>query len=90
MNGTIEMCGKGLNFSIAARKLEVIDLNAMPLPDLFPALVTERALTQLVAMAREEDLGTAGDITSESAIPPDQRGGAAGARATSGHLYAGG
>jgi nicotinate-nucleotide pyrophosphorylase (carboxylating) len=52
----------------------VLDLNALTLPDLFDALVSDKSLVQLIRAARDEDLGSAGDITSASVIEPAQRG----------------
>jgi nicotinate-nucleotide pyrophosphorylase (carboxylating) len=45
-----------------------VDLNALPLPALFAQLVGEKALHALLELAREEDLGGAGDVTSDAMI----------------------
>jgi len=52
----------------------MIDLNALQLPDLFPALVSDRDLARLLNAARDEDLGSGGDVTSESIIDPCRSG----------------
>ncbi len=46
----------------------MIDLNGLPLPRLFGALVADGSLDRLLEAARIEDLGAAGDVTSESAV----------------------
>ncbi len=55
----------------------MVDLNTLPLPELFRALVDEDALARLVELARAEDVGEQGDITSDSIIPRTTRGRAA-------------
>ncbi len=57
-----------------------IDLNALSLPELFRALTRDGLTQRLLELARDEDLGTNGDVTSEVSIPLDRR---AIARATS-------
>ncbi len=42
----------------------MIDLNALPLPELFEALTSDGSLRRLLAAARHEDLGDAGDVTT--------------------------
>jgi nicotinate-nucleotide pyrophosphorylase (carboxylating) len=54
----------------------VLDLNQLSLQDLLPALDTSDALTRLLAIAVEEDLGPGGqpgDVTSQCSIPADRR-----------------
>lgn len=46
----------------------MLDLNAMPLDDLFAALVEPADLRDLFARARREDLGDPGDITSQLTV----------------------
>jgi len=46
------------------------DLNELPPDRLFEALVDRDRLERLVALALEEDLGTAGDVTTEAMVPP--------------------
>lgn len=49
----------------------VLDLNALPLPDLFHALTVDGLFRRTLEIARSEDLGAAGDITTDSIIPED-------------------
>jgi nicotinate-nucleotide pyrophosphorylase (carboxylating) len=42
----------------------VIDLNALPLPQLFDQLTADGSLDRLLEAARHEDLGDAGDVTT--------------------------
>jgi nicotinate-nucleotide pyrophosphorylase (carboxylating) len=51
--------------------LAVIDLNALPLPALFGELTRDGSLSRLLAACREEDLGLAGDVTTQSIVPPE-------------------
>jgi nicotinate-nucleotide pyrophosphorylase (carboxylating) len=46
----------------------VIDLNALSLPRLFDELTADGSLDRLLEAARHEDLGRAGDVTTESMI----------------------
>lgn len=48
-------------------------LNETPLPELFDTLCPERELAELIARARTEDLGEAGDVTSMVTIDADQQ-----------------
>jgi nicotinate-nucleotide pyrophosphorylase (carboxylating) len=48
------------------------DLNALSLPKLFATLTADGSLTRLIDAALAEDLGAAGDITSESIIKVGQ------------------
>ncbi len=48
------------------------DLNAMPLAELFAELNPTATLQRLLSAALDEDLGRAGDVTSESIIDPDR------------------
>jgi nicotinate-nucleotide pyrophosphorylase (carboxylating) len=53
----------------------VQDLNQLSLSDLLPALSVNDAITRLLAIAVEEDLGPGaqpGDVTSQCSIPPDR------------------
>jgi nicotinate-nucleotide pyrophosphorylase (carboxylating) len=43
----------------------VIDLNALPLPQLFDELTADGSLDRLLETVRREDLGEAGDVTTE-------------------------
>lgn len=52
----------------------MIDLNALDLSDLWPALVDQRRLRTLLELARDEDLGAAGDVTSRFTIEAGRRG----------------
>lgn len=57
----------------------VQDLNALPLPALFTALIGnprahDSPLRRLLDLARDEDLGHLGDITSFASIPEHQQG----------------
>lgn len=57
----------------------MVDLNALPLPELYAELARTGLVTRLLELARDEDLGdarspTRGDITSEAAVPPGERG----------------
>lgn len=47
-----------------------VDLNELPLDRLFATLVDRDRFDRLVALALEEDLGTAGDVTTEAIVPP--------------------
>lgn len=47
------------------------DRDALPLPELYAELVDETVLAAWLAMAREEDLGSSGDITTASIIDPE-------------------
>lgn len=49
----------------------MLDLNALSLPDLFRTLTADGLFGRTLEIARQEDLGGAGDITSGSIIPPD-------------------
>lgn len=51
-------------------------LDDLPLPQLFEALVDEAALRTLLRAARDEDLGSTGDITTALSIPARRRGAA--------------
>jgi nicotinate-nucleotide pyrophosphorylase (carboxylating) len=51
----------------------MLDLNALPLPDLFAVLTADSSLRRVLDAAFAEDLGEAGDITSESIIAAGQR-----------------
>jgi nicotinate-nucleotide pyrophosphorylase (carboxylating) len=46
----------------------VLDLNALPLPDLFAALIADGSLDRLLEAAVREDLGDAGDVTTACMI----------------------
>jgi nicotinate-nucleotide pyrophosphorylase (carboxylating) len=48
----------------------MIDLNTLPLPQLFAELTADGCLDRLVAAALDEDLRDVGDVTSESIIDP--------------------
>jgi nicotinate-nucleotide pyrophosphorylase (carboxylating) len=50
------------------------DVNALPLPSLFSALSATGLVRRLLELARDEDLGEAGDVTSLVAIAPTQQG----------------
>lgn len=52
--------------------MPTVDWNQLKLPDLFDRLVAGSALDTLINTAVTEDLGTTGDITSLTSIPPDQ------------------
>ncbi len=67
--------GRGRGESARRLPLGVNDLNALPLHDLLPALSVNDAVTRLLAIAGEEDLGPGakpGDVTSQCSIPPDR------------------
>lgn len=51
----------------------MIDLNALPLPALFGELTKDGSLGRLLAAAREEDLSSTGDVTTQSIVPQDAR-----------------
>jgi len=51
-----------------------IDFNESPLPDLAAAVAADLLARRLVELARDEDLGAAGDVTSASCIPAGARG----------------
>jgi nicotinate-nucleotide pyrophosphorylase (carboxylating) len=46
------------------------DLNALSLSELFKTLVEDRVIARVLDAAIEEDLGEAGDVTTESIIDP--------------------
>jgi nicotinate-nucleotide pyrophosphorylase (carboxylating) len=48
----------------------VIDLNALPLPALFGELTKDGSLARLLAACRDEDLGSTGDVTTQSCVSP--------------------
>jgi nicotinate-nucleotide pyrophosphorylase (carboxylating) len=58
----------------SGRVAPVIDPNSWPLPQLFETLAAGPRLERLLALAREEDLGGAGDVTSASIVAPDAVG----------------
>ncbi len=47
----------------------MLDLNSLKLPELFQTLTADQSLRRLIAAARDEDLGEAGDVTTASIIP---------------------
>lgn len=49
------------------------DLNALPLPALFAELARGGAIRRLLELARDEDLGAAGDVTTAAWSPPHHR-----------------
>jgi nicotinate-nucleotide pyrophosphorylase (carboxylating) len=49
----------------------MIDLNALPLPELFRTLAQSGDVSRLISAAFAEDVGRAGDITTESLIDAD-------------------
>ncbi len=51
----------------------MIDLNALPLPRLFDELTSDGSLQWLVAAARREDLGEAGDVSTSAMIDARRR-----------------
>lgn len=51
----------------------MIDLNTLDLPRLWPALVDQGRLRRLLELAREEDLGRGGDVTSRFTIEVGRR-----------------
>lgn len=54
-----------------------MDLNALPLPDLYAHLASTGSVRRLLLLARDEDLGpspAAGDLTSLACIDPEARG----------------
>ena len=50
----------------------MLDLNALPLPELFVELTRDGSLERLSAAALEEDTRRPGDVTSDSIIEPSQ------------------
>lgn len=50
------------------------DVNALPLPALFASLSASGLVRRLLELARDEDLGEAGDVTSLVAIAPARQG----------------
>jgi len=50
------------------------DPNALSLPELFASLTRDGSLDRLLALARDEDMGGAGDVTSRSCIAPGTPG----------------
>lgn len=53
------------------------DINALPLPELYDALAATGLVRRLLELARDEDLGESGDVTSLVSIAPTQQGRAA-------------
>jgi nicotinate-nucleotide pyrophosphorylase (carboxylating) len=49
------------------------DLNALALPDLFAELARTGLVRRAIELSRDEDLGDAGDVTSEVFVPSDAR-----------------
>lgn len=49
------------------------DLNALPLSELFGALVDQERLDTLLSLAFQEDLGAQGDVTTAALVAPDVR-----------------
>jgi nicotinate-nucleotide pyrophosphorylase (carboxylating) len=52
------------------------DLNALPLPEVYVALASGGGVRRLMELARDEDLGEAGDITSAACVAEDAMGAA--------------
>lgn len=50
----------------------MIDYNTLPLDRLYSALVPKMAVRTLLTLARDEDLGETGDITSRAMVPEDR------------------
>ncbi len=48
----------------------MLDLNTLPLPALFAELTADGCLDRLIEAALDEDMGDAGDVTSDSIIDP--------------------
>lgn len=55
-------------------KSPLADINALPLPALYLALRATGLVRRLLELARDEDLGDQGDVTSLVSIAPTQRG----------------
>lgn len=49
----------------------LIDLNTLPLPEVYRALAASGLVSRLLELARDEDLATVGDVTSECSIGPE-------------------
>lgn len=52
----------------------MVDLNTLSLDELWHALSAEQAMVTLLTLARAEDLGAIGDVTTKSIIKSGQRG----------------
>lgn len=50
------------------------DINALPLPEAYAALASSGLVGRLISLARDEDLGTTGDVTSAACIAPGLTG----------------
>lgn len=53
---------------------QLADINGMPLPELFACLSSTGLVRRLLELARDEDLGDSGDVTSLVSISPNQQG----------------
>lgn len=51
----------------------LVDLNALPLPALFDELARGGLVRRIIALARDEDLGDVGDVTTRAWSPPTER-----------------
>lgn len=49
------------------------DLNALPLPDLYRELTRDGVARRLLELARDEDLGSRGDVTTASCFPRETK-----------------
>src|SRR4051812_22421599 len=78
-NGWRHGIGHGMilppNYRVAAKlAFTMLDLNALSLPDLFAELTGSGCLRDLIDSMAHEDLGRAGDITSDSIIDAQAHG----------------